>query len=258
MVLRITLILVLFFITQRFLPVIVKKLLPDSLSAHTRSLTIKSFGYGLTGLFLVIILDQFGLNLTAVLGTAGVLGVAIGFASQSSLSNIICGLFLLSEKPFGVGDVIAVGSVSGVVHSFDLISVKVRTFDNKLIRIPNESIFKQEVTNVTRFPLRRMNFKVGVAYKEDIRRVTEILKTVIRANPYCLDDPEPLLFMDEFGSSSMDFVIGVWFFNENYMKVKKSLLVEIKEAFDREHIEIPFPHMAIQISETPNLFPFKP
>jgi small-conductance mechanosensitive channel len=113
-----------------------------------------------------------------MLGAAGVLGIVLGIASQTSVGNIVSGLFLISEKPFEIGDLIRVGTTTGVVYSIDLLSIKLKTFDNLVIRIPNQSIITNEVTNITKFPIRRMNISVSVAYKEDLTKVEEVLKSI--------------------------------------------------------------------------------
>src|SRR5690554_6581520 len=130
-------------------------------------------------LFIASALRELGFSLGVLLGAAGVLTVAIGFASQTSASNLISGLFLVGEKPFELGDIITVGATTGEVLSIDLLSVKLRTFDNLFVRIPNESLIKTEMTNLTRFPIRRFDFKVGVAYRENISHVRDVLTRVV-------------------------------------------------------------------------------
>jgi len=132
-----------------------------------------------------------GFQLSVLLGAAGILSVAIGFASQTSASNLISGLFLIGEGPFAIGDFIRVGTTEGEVLSIDLLSVKLRTPDNLFVRIPNEQLIKSEVVNLTRFAIRRLNLAVGVAYKEDIPRVRHILMQVATDNPLCLNEPAP-------------------------------------------------------------------
>ena len=119
-------------------------------------------------MFCVSALRELGFKLSVLLGAAGVLTVAVGFASQTSASNIISGLFLLGERPFSVGDVIRVGSTTGEVLSIDLLSAKLRTFENLFVRIPNETLIKSEVTNLSRLPVRRLDLKIGIAYKEEV------------------------------------------------------------------------------------------
>ncbi len=193
-------------------------------------------------ILLVTVLRELGFSLAPLLGAAGILGIAIGFASQTSVSNVISGLFLIGEQPFVVDDVIQVGDTVGRVLSVDMLSVKLRTFDNKLVRIPNESLIKSEVTNITRFPIRRLDIPVGVAYKEDVQRVREVLLDVSERNPKALMEPAPVVFFEGFGDSAVNLRLAVWATKESWLELKGSIHQEIKERFDAEGIEIPFPH----------------
>jgi small-conductance mechanosensitive channel len=200
-----------------------------------------------TGIFviLLLVLKQFNVKLAALVGAAGIAGIAIGFAAQTSLSNIISGVFLISEKTFAVGDVIKVDGLSCIVLSIDLLSVKARTFDNMYVRIPNEKLIKTEVTNVTKYPIRRLNVDLSVAYKEDLSKVRDILLEIAQDNPYCLVNPEPLFVIKEFGDSGIELLLGLWFIKTDYLQLKNSIMIAIKERFDREGIEIPFPHISL-------------
>lgn len=211
------------------------------------------------GLFtiLVTILSELGFSLTPLLGAAGVLGIAVGFASQTSVSNIISGFFLMGEEPFVVGDIIEVGGRTGVVLSIDMMSVKLRTFDNRFVRIPNESLIKSEVVNITRFPIRRLDMQVGVAYGEDLDEVKRVLKEVARKNPVALMEPEPLIIFEGFGESSINFLFAVWAQREKWLELKNSLHQEVKEAFDEAGIEIPFPHRTIYVGAHTDAFPLR-
>lgn len=236
---------------------ILTRVLKPRFSPHHLLLAQKSFLY--VGIVLVVCttLIHLQVNLTAVMGAAGIATVAIGFAAQTSLSNLISGLFLLGERPFEVGDVIVVGSTRGVVISIDLLSVKLRTLDNLFVRMPNETLIKAEVTTVTRFPIRRMDINIGVAYKEDVKKVMRVLKEVVDANPNSLNEPEPLILFKDFGASSLDFLIGIWFEKSKFLDLKNSIMQDIKERFDQEGIEIAFPHLTIYAgSETP-AFPIR-
>lgn len=206
---------------------------------------------------LLTVLAELGFSLAPLLGAAGILGIALGFASQTSVSNVISGLFLMAEQPFVVGDIITVGQHTGVVLSIDMISVKLRTFDNRFIRIPNETMVKSEVVTVTRFPIRRVDVNVGVAYKEDIARVKDVLLAVAKRNPICLMEPEPVLIFQGYGESSLNFLLGVWAARENWLELKNTIHEEIKEAFDEAGIEIPFPHRTLYVGATTDPFPIE-
>jgi small-conductance mechanosensitive channel len=208
-------------------------------------------------LILILTLQEFGFTLTPLLGAAGVVGIAVGFASQTSVSNVISGLFLIAERPFQVDDVIQVGSTVGRVMSIDTLSVKLRTFDNRYIRIPNETIVKSEVTTITRFPIRRLDLNVGVAYKEDIPKVRDLLMDVARKNPRVLMEPAPQVFFDGYGASSLDLRLAVWGTRENFFELKNRMLEEIKARFDEEGVEIPFPHLSLYTGEATAPFPVR-
>ena len=194
-------------------------------------------------------LRELGFDLSVMLGAAGILSVAIGFASQTSASNLISGIFLMLERPFSIGDVIRVEATTGEVISIDLLSVKLRTFENLFVRIPNESMIKTQVTTLTKFPIRRADLQVGISYKEDIERVKEILLELANKNPLCLDEPAPLFIVLGFGTSSVDIQFSVWSKRENFLAVKNAVYQEIKKAFDAQGIEIPFPHVSLYAGE---------
>ena len=140
------------------------------LSQHIGVLVGKIVFYGGLLFIVVTVLYELGFNVVTLLGAAGVLGVAIGFASQTSISNIISGLFLLLERPFSVGDIIKSDDVVGYVESVDLLSVRVRTFDNKLVRLPNEMILKNALNNLTYYPNKRIDCVISVQYADDVER----------------------------------------------------------------------------------------
>jgi len=215
------------------------------LDAQQGMLLRKVIYYLLLSLFVVSALREMGFSLGALLGAAGVFTVAIGFASQTSASNLISGIFLIGERSFQIGDFIKVGDTTGEVLSIDLLSVKLRTLDNLHVRIPNETMIKSEVTNLTKFPIRRVDLKVGVAYKEDIGKVRRVLLSVADKNPLCLEEPKPRFYFLGFGDSSLDLQFSVWVKKENFLDLRTSMHEEIKAAFDREGIEIPFPHLSI-------------
>lgn len=253
--LRIAIILVVGLILIYSVAYIVRKVLPKNLSKQRQMIINRFVQYSGIIILFFIIVSELKINLTAIFGAAGIIGIVIGVASQTSIGNIISGFFLVSEKSFELGDVIKIGDKSGVVYSIDLLSIKLKTFDNLLLRIPNQTVISSEVTNVTRFPIRRLDFELGVAYKEDLVKVRSIIEKVVRNNPLCLDEPEPLIVFKEFGASSINILLGVWFEKTNYLKVKNSVFLEIKTAFDAEGIEIPFPHISVYTGEVTKPFP---
>lgn len=239
------------FIVAKLVSLALTRATHTRLDSHHSMMVKRGSYYLILVLFLITALHQLGFNLSVLLGAAGILSVAVGFASQTSASNIISGLFLITERPFTVGDVIRVGSTSGEVIAIDLLSVKLRTFDNLFVRIPNETLIKSEVTNMTRFPIRRLDLTLGVAYKEDIKKVREVLERVAEENPLCLEEPKPLFIFNGFGESQLDLQFSVWAKRENFLELKNSIQIEIKEAFDANDIEIPFPQRSLTPGNEP-------
>lgn len=239
------------------LAALVAKSTRRKLSPQANMLIRKAIIYFGTIVIFIAVLHQSGYRLTALLGAAGIAGIAIGFASQTSISNIISGLFLISEKPFAVGDVIQVGNTKGTILTIDLLSVKLRTFDNHLIRLPNEMLIKSEVRNITRFPIRRLDINLGIAYKENVEKVRKVLLDIAEKNEYCLDEPEPSVRFVNFGESALEFLFAVWCVQADYLKLQTRIMQDIKERFDAEGIEIPFPHRTLYAGSVTEPLPIR-
>ncbi len=235
------------YIVVRLIAALTQRSIMRKSTAQRRMIARKAVTY--LGFFLVLmaVLSELGVKLTALLGAAGIVGIAVGFASQTSVSNIISGLFLISEKPFSVGDVIKIGGTTGIIQSIDLLSIKIRTFDNTFVRIPNEKILSSEVTNVTRFPIRRMDIILQVSYEENLERVRAVLSEIAVANPWCLDEPAPVIVLNEFKDSGIDLLFGLWFAQTDFLALKNSIMHEILTRFRAEGISIPYPHRTVSI-----------
>jgi len=241
----------------RFLAGTVRHLADGRLEPTQAALFRRATYYLVLVLFLVAALHQLGFNLGVLLGAAGILSVAIGFASQTSASNLISGLFLIAERPFAIGDVIQISGTTGEVLSIDLLSVKLRTFDNLFVRIPNETLIKTEVRTLTKFPIRRVDLQIGIAYKEDIGRVRDLLFEIADRLPDCLDEPKPQFILLGFGDSAVQIQFSPWALKAKFLELKNIMQQEIKTAFDREGIEIPFPHRSLYAGSATEPIPVK-
>ncbi len=222
-----------------------------TLSAQQRQLLSRFVYYGILALFGISAMRQFGFDFTVLLGAAGLVTVAIGFASQTSAANLIAGLFLVAEKAVNIGEIVTVDGVTGEVLSVDVLSTKLRTFDNLLVRIPNETMVKARITVLNRFPLRRVDVNVGVAYDSDLALVQQTLLDVARDNPLCLDEPGPLVIWTGFGDNSIDYLYAIWGKSQNFLALRNSITRELKAAFDAAGIEIAFPQRTLQPGTTP-------
>jgi small-conductance mechanosensitive channel len=225
------------------------------LDNHTIIILRRSAFWLIFALFFTSALHQMGFKISVLLGAAGIVSVAVGFASQTSASNLISGLFVMGERSISIGDFIRVGDITGEVLSIDLLSVKLRTYDNLFVRIPNETIIKSQVTNMTRFPIRRFDLVVGVSYNTDIAKARDVLLKVASENILCLEEPKPLFILQGFNSSSIDIQFSIWSTRENFLELKNSMQQQVKQAFDEAGLEIPFPHISLYSGNMTKPFP---
>ena len=223
----------------------VGRLVETRTTRHHQVMIRRVFFYLVFLLFAIAALREAGFSLEVVLGAAGILTVAIGFASQTSASNIISGLFLVMEKPFEIGDTIEVDATIGEVVAIDLLSVKLRTADNLYVRIPNETLIKTRVINRSRFPIRRIDLVLGIAYAEDVEKVQDLLLELAQQNTVCLEEPKPFVLVTGFGASSVDLQFSFWVPREEFLDGRGSMMIVVKKALDEHGIEIPFPHTSV-------------
>lgn len=236
---------------SRFVGRAVGRLLRNRMGLQGVILARRLTTYTLLVLFAVSALHTAGFDLTVLLGAAGVLTVALGFASQTSVSNLISGLFLIGERAFEIGESVEIGTIRGEIIAIDWMSVKIRTFDNLMVRLPNETVLKSQITNMSRFPIRRLDQPLSVAYGSDLDQVRDVLNQVIDDHPMCLDEPKPVLFHKGFGDSAILLQLSVWILTPNFLEMKNKLPQEIATAFEAAGIEIPFPQRTLTFRDAP-------
>ncbi|MBU1239404.1 mechanosensitive ion channel family protein [Myxococcota bacterium] len=200
-------------------------------------------------------LSLLGVSLQLLLGAAGILTVAVGFASQTSASNLISGLFLMAEQPFRIGDMIKMGEITGTIVSIELLSFRLRTFDNVEIRIPNETMIKSNVTNLTKYPIRRYDLPIAVAYHTNLSKIRTLFQSVLDEIPLAMVDPKPQMIFLGFEDSGIKLQFSVWCTRENFFPLKTQLSEKLKAAFDANGIEIPFPHISLYAGSQTAPFP---
>ncbi|WP_111896181.1 mechanosensitive ion channel family protein [Acinetobacter sp. MB5] len=215
-------------------------------NAHQRMVWRRGIFYTIFLFFVVAGLREAGLKVSVFLGAAGILTVALGFASQTSATNLISGLFLIGEGSFEVGDTIQLTllrgqTIEGEVISIDLLSVKLLTLDNIYIRLPNEQLIKTPVYNLSKYPIRRIPITLAVTFHENLAKVREVLLTTAKYHVLVLDDPKPAMTVTAFGESSIELLFAIWCQQENYLDVKDEMQERIRDAFVKNNIEIPVP-----------------
>ncbi|MGD2188129.1 MAG: mechanosensitive ion channel family protein [Desulfobacterales bacterium] len=205
----------------------------------------------------IIALDLLGINVVPFIAGAGIAGVAIGFAAKDTLSNLIAGILLIIDRPFEVGDRIEVWSAPagsatwGDVIDIGLRATKIRTTDNIVIIIPNNEIMLRDIINYTIISEKiRVRINIGIAYDADLKKAKDIILQVAQATGWVTDDPPPKVVVRNFGESSVDLQLRVWIHDaRKRMDTIDDITDRVKESFDAEGIEIPYPKRDIFITQ---------
>ena len=242
-------ILFIIWIVFRLIARAIRKVPETKLPQQRAAIIIKFIRYIFYIVVVLYILSLFGINLKAIWGAAGIAGVAIGFAAQTSVSNLISGLFVLTEGSIHVGDTIIVGGVTGIVDEVKLLSVRVHTLDNQMVRIPNSTIIGSNLTNNSYHNKRRLTLNVGIDYSTDMKLALETLKKAPALCPTVLSDPEPAVWFDGFDNSSINMTVAVWFKPTDFLQTKNDLYIAIKQVFDEAGISIPFNQLDVKIKQ---------
>lgn len=182
-----------------------------------------------------------GVPASSFLAVLGAAGLAIGLALQGSLSNFAGGVLILLFKPFRVGDTITGQGHTGTVRKIDVLYTHLTTFDNKEVIIPNGNLANSDVVNFSSQPTRRVDFTIGVAYGTNLKFVKDLILDIIHKDGRVLKEPAPMVAFNSFGASSLDMVVRDWVYTPDYWDVYFLTMEAIKEAFEYNKIEIPYP-----------------
>ena len=198
----------------------------------------------------VIILGGYlGLDPGGLLGLLGILGLALSLAIQGTLSNLAGGIMVLASKPFKVGDFVEAGDVSGTVVEIGLVYTRLRTFDNKLIFVPNGEVSKERIVNYSHQEQRRVDLTFSVSYDAPPERVKNVMHAVIGHHGKTLFTPEPFVGMTKIKDSSVDYTLRVWCATEDYWEVYYDLLQQLWDAFAEAGVDLTYNHLNVHIVE---------
>lgn len=236
---RVALILTLGLIGIYFIRNIIKrqllKVYPDALRV---SVIIRLISYLLFFLVATIVLQEFGINMTALIGAAGVVGVAIGFAAQTSVANVISGLFLTMEHPFEINDMVVINGIDGKIKALNLFAVTICTYDNKIVRIPNEQVLKSNITNISKNNNRRFENDIDLAPETNINHAIDCIKQVAKNSHYLVQEPAPFIAVKEITGNYSRLFVAVWTTQQQWGTTRATFLAEIKNAFEQNGIKL--------------------
>ena len=201
----------------------------------------------LIALVVITALAQLGVATTSFAAVLGASALAVGFALQSSLSNLAAGVMVIFFRPFKAGDFVEAGGISGIVEEIQIFSTKLRTPDNKEVTVPNSQITGDAITNYSARDTRRIDLVFGIGYDDDIQRAKQLLEQIVAADGRVLADPEPVIAVSELADSSGNFVVRPWVSTDDYWVVTFDLTEQVKLRFDADGISIPFPQTDVHL-----------
>jgi small-conductance mechanosensitive channel len=208
---------------------------------NTRQLLKALAFYGMWLVGLIAILSTLGLEGTSIATTLGISGFVLGFAFKDILSHFFAGIMLLLGRQFHIGDQIVVKDQEGTVERIELRALYLRTYDNRLVIIPNGDVFTSIVTSNTASPHRRREFVVGIGYGDDIGKACRIGLETMLGTPGVLHDPAPDVLVDELAASTVNLKLRFYMNSTraDYLKVGSECMWRVKEAFDRDGVSMP-------------------
>ncbi len=244
----ITVILISAVVIGKFVTVYLKKALSDRVPKSELHVLLRVTNYLIILLGIVVAAPYLEINLSGLLVAGGVVGVVIGFASQSVISNFISGLFLIVERPVKIGDAINIGEVTGNVEEIRILSTIVSSSDGTYTRIPNERVFTSNINNYVANQARRVEYTVGIGYRNDADSAISLIKDLLSGEPYVLRNPAPQVFVEELGTSTVNIRVFFWAPSTEWMEVKSRLLWRIKQTLEAHEIELPYPQTVVHFA----------
>ena len=201
----------------------------------------------LTVILYITILSTLGVNTASFTAIIAAAGFAVGFALKDSLGNFASGVMLIIFAPFKVGDVVNAGGTFGVVEEIGIFMTTVKSLDNQKILVPNGKITGDTITNVGAYDVRRVDMTFGIGYDDDIELAKKTILDVLASDSKVLKDPAPQVELLELADSSMNFVVRPWCKTADYWDVYFNTTKEVKFAFDKANISIPYPQMDLHM-----------
>jgi len=232
-------------IKKLIMRVMVKREMEPTLSKFLADILI----WTLKILLFVTVISRLGVENSSFVAIIGAAGLAIGLSLQGSLSNFAGGVLIIMFKPFKVGDFIEAQGVSGTVKQIQIFVTQLATVDNQTIFVPNGALSNGTIINYTYATTRRADLTVGISYNSDIKKAKELIFEILNNHPLILKDPEPMVLVKDLAESSINLAVRPWSEIENFFVMRSEVLEQVKNAFDKEGIVIPYPQRDVHINQ---------
>lgn len=234
-----------FILAARILSLYLRRLLREKINREQLEILIKLTYYTIIVLAFVTALPMLGVKLSGLLVAGGIVGLAIGFASQNIVENLLAGIILMLERPIKIGNGVNIDGMTGIVEDIQIMSTTLRSYDGLYIRLPNQKVLTANITNFVSNVARRVDYDIGIRYSDDADKAITLIKDFLDAQPMVLKNPEPIVFVSELGDSAVIIALRFWAPVTEWFGVKTQLLWKIKRLLEAEGIEIPFPQRVV-------------
>lgn len=247
--LQIISVILILFLTIAFgkvLTIYIQRSFKEKMDKEHLNILNKTIYYGVITLSIFFfIFPVLGIEASSLLVAGGFAGIIIGFASQSIVGNLMSGVFLMIERPVKIGDQINIDGNLGYVEDIKLISTIIRTYEGLYMRLPNEMVFTNKITNYVANLVRRFEYDVGIRYTDDADEAIKIIKDLIHEEPFALKNPGPVVFVDKLGDNAVNIVVRIWAPATEWYDLKTRMLWIIKKTLEENGIEIAFPQRTL-------------
>lgn len=219
----------------------------SKLDAHMKNILRGVLRFALGFVLAITVLGYLNVEVSSFVALLSVAALAVSFALQNLLSNVAGGMLLLSTKPFAVGDFIEAAGVMGTVAETGVFYTRLKAIDNKVIQVPNSELSQGKITNYSAEENRRIDLKISASYDAPYEKVKSCILRVVCEHPKTFATPDPMVRVNNFGESSIEYIIRVWCANQDYWDIYFDLLEGIKTAFDRDGIEMTYNHLNVHM-----------
>lgn len=204
--------------------------------------------YALIILVLIVVLQQFGVQTTSLVAVVGASALAIGLALQGTLTNVASGIMIAIIRPYHIGDFVEINGKEGIVTELDLFFTRLRSPEETVVLVPNGQAASNPIVNHTQKGWRRCIVQIGIGYDDDIDQAFEVMRQIMTSDPRALSEPPVWYGVKALGDFAVTVEGRIWIKTEDHRAYKAEIIKLIKEAFDREGIDMPYPH-AVEMSK---------
>ncbi len=230
--------------------VIIRRRMHKDYSIQTSKLAGKAIYYLISAIAIIIAIGNLGINLGSALVAGGFLGIVVGFAAQSSISNLIAGIFIIMDKPFKIGDFISYQDMSVGIIDIGFFSTKAAIWDGRQVRIPNNQLFNSNIMNYTRSIARLVRAQFNLFYEEDINRVIPKIISEFEKEWFVLIEPAPQVFTSNFSDKGITVEVRVWTAGTTWGLLNFSMIKTIVDTLKSIGVKFAYPKMIIETEKT--------